>query len=46
VIGGRVLDATAVHDLTIARTVYAAAFLAAANDEIEHSSMPSDLRRC
>jgi hypothetical protein len=32
VIGGRVLDATALHDLTIGRTVYGAAFLAAAND--------------
>jgi hypothetical protein len=31
-IGGRVLDATAIHDLTIGRTVYGAAFLAAAND--------------
>jgi hypothetical protein len=32
VIGGRVLDATAIHDLTIGRTIYGAAFLAAAND--------------
>ena len=31
-IGGRVLDATAITDLTIGRTIYAAAFLAAAND--------------
>jgi hypothetical protein len=32
VIGGRVLDASAVHDLTVGRSIYAAAFLAAAND--------------
>ncbi len=32
-IGGRVLDATAIHDLTINRTIYGAAFLAAANQE-------------
>lgn len=31
-IGGRVLDATALHDLTIGRTIYGAAFVAAAND--------------
>jgi hypothetical protein len=31
-LGGRVLDATAIHDLTIGRTIYGAAFLAAAND--------------
>jgi hypothetical protein len=32
VIGGRVLDSTALHDLTIGRTIYGGAFLAAAND--------------
>lgn len=31
-IGGRVLDATAIQDLAIGRTIYGAAFLAAAND--------------
>ena len=31
-IGGRVLDATALHDLAVGRTIYAAAFVAAAND--------------
>lgn len=31
-LGGRVLDVTAIHDITIGRTIYAAAFLAAAND--------------
>lgn len=30
-LGGRVLDATAIHDIAIGRTVYGAAFLAAAN---------------
>ena len=31
-LGGRVLDVTAIHDITIGRSIYAAAFLAAAND--------------
>lgn len=31
-IGGRVLDATAITDIAIGRSIYAAAFLAAAND--------------
>ncbi|MFZ0159997.1 MAG: hypothetical protein WAL50_13275 [Kineosporiaceae bacterium] len=31
-IGGRVLDATAISDIAIGRSIYAAAFLAAAND--------------
>lgn len=31
-IGGRVLDATAMHDIAVGRTIYGAAFLAAAND--------------
>lgn len=31
-IGGRVLDASALYDLTIERTIYGAAFVAAAND--------------
>lgn len=31
-IGGRVLDATAISDIAIGRTIYGAAFLAAAND--------------
>jgi hypothetical protein len=31
-IGGRVLDTTAINDLTIGRTIYGAAFLAAANE--------------
>lgn len=31
-IGGRVLDVTALRDLTVGRTVYSVAFLAAAND--------------
>jgi hypothetical protein len=30
-LGGRVLDVTAIHDMTIGRTIHAAAFLAAAN---------------
>lgn len=31
-IGGRILDAPAISDITTRRTIYAAAFLAAAND--------------
>ena len=31
-LGGRVLDVTAIHDIAVGRTVYAAAFLAAANE--------------
>lgn len=31
-IGGRILDVTAIHDIAIGRTIYAAAFLAAANE--------------
>lgn len=40
-LGGRVLDVTAIHDITIGRSVYAAAFLAAANDVGIALAMPA-----